>query len=51
MLPAQVCVRRKAVLSLLANPYCESIEHAQASVEAVYDRCEKDTEPFGSVPW
>ena len=45
------CVRRRAVMSILANPQVESVEQAKAIVEEVYDRCAADTEPFGSVPW
>lgn len=45
------CVKRRAIMSILANPGIESVEHARKVVDSIYDRCAADTEPFGSVPW
>jgi inner membrane protease ATP23 len=44
------CVRRRALESLAGNPHCPK-DKAEEALDAVWDRCIKDTEPFGSVPW
>ncbi|KAJ1834916.1 Mitochondrial inner membrane protease atp23 [Coemansia sp. RSA 2706] len=45
----QVCVKRRAVLSLLANPSCKSKRHAEAAVNKVFDSCFTDTRPFDEI--
>lgn len=45
----QVCVKRRAVLSLLANPSCRSEKHAEAAVNKVFDSCFTDTRPFDEI--
>ncbi|KAJ2849514.1 Mitochondrial inner membrane protease atp23 [Coemansia brasiliensis] len=45
----QVCVKRRAVLSLLANPSCKSKKHAEAAVNKVFDSCFTDTRPFDEI--
>eukprot|EP00899_Mesostigma_viride_P006922 jgi/Mesvir1/16230/Mv08484-RA.1 len=45
----QKCVRRRAQISVEMNPCC-SKEAARAAVDAVYERCYKDTAPFDRVP-
>jgi len=44
------CVRRRALESLAGNPNCPK-DKAEEALDAVWDRCIKDTEPFGSVPF
>ncbi|KAJ2505246.1 Mitochondrial inner membrane protease atp23 [Coemansia sp. RSA 2052] len=45
----QVCVKRRAVLSLLANPSCKSAKHAEAAVNKVFKSCFTDTRPFDEI--
>ncbi|KAJ1664843.1 Mitochondrial inner membrane protease atp23 [Coemansia sp. RSA 1646] len=45
----QVCVKRRAVLSLLANPSCKSKKHAEAAVNKVFQSCFTDTRPFDEI--
>ncbi|KAJ1825044.1 Mitochondrial inner membrane protease atp23 [Coemansia sp. RSA 2671] len=45
----QVCVKRRAVLSLLANPSCKSPKHAEAAVNKVFKSCFTDTRPFDEI--
>jgi inner membrane protease ATP23 len=44
------CVRRRAILSVTANPFCPSPADAEKAVNAVWDICIADLEPFGAVP-
>ena len=44
----QNCVKRRAALSLKANPNCR--ERAHAFVDAAFDRCYQDTFPFDRHP-
>ena len=44
----QVCVKRRAALSLQANPNCR--ERAEEYIEAAFERCYKDTFPFDRHP-
>ena len=41
----QVCVRRRAELSVAMNPHCGP-RKARAAVDKVFDRCFADTAPF-----
>mmetsp|Transcript_19662 Transcript_19662/g.28498 ORF Transcript_19662/g.28498 Transcript_19662/m.28498 type:complete len:90 (+) Transcript_19662:130-399(+) len=42
------CVKRRAVLSLKANPNCK--DKAEDYVDAAFERCFKDTYPFDRHP-
>jgi len=44
-----VCLKRRARLSVQANPSCASEQQARAAVDAVFDECSKDTRPFDSA--
>jgi len=44
------CVRRRALESLAGNPNCPR-DKAETAVDSVWERCIKDLEPFGSVPF
>lgn len=44
----QVCVKRRAKLSLQANPNCS--ERADEYIDAAFDRCYRDTFPFDRHP-
>ncbi|GAQ88292.1 Ku70-binding protein [Klebsormidium nitens] len=46
----QVCVRRRAVLSVATNPNCTSKQAAEDAVDAVWAKCYKDTAPFDRIP-
>jgi inner membrane protease ATP23 len=45
----QECVRRRAVISVLAKRECKSEEQAQHVVREVWGSCFKDTRPFDEV--
>jgi mitochondrial inner membrane protease ATP23 len=45
----QTCVRRRAALSVSANPYCDSKEQAEKIVNEVFESCWNDTRPFDEV--
>lgn len=45
----QACVRRRAILSVAANPNCKSREEAERAVNDVWDSCVSDTRPFDEV--
>ncbi|KAJ2898778.1 Mitochondrial inner membrane protease atp23 [Coemansia aciculifera] len=45
----QVCVKRRAVLSVLENPSCKSEKHAEAAVNKVFKSCFTDTRPFDEI--
>lgn len=45
----QACVRRRAVLSVAANPACPDTETAEKAVNEVWDSCFQDTRPFDEV--
>ncbi|EGW32945.1 mitochondrial inner membrane protease ATP23 [Spathaspora passalidarum NRRL Y-27907] len=45
----QDCVRRRAVLSVSANPKCTSKEEAEKVVNTVWNSCFNDTRPFERV--
>jgi len=45
----QACVRRRATLSVAANPNCTSPEEAQRVVNEVFESCWPDTRPFDEV--
>lgn len=45
----QACVRRRAVLSVMARPNCKDEPHAQQVVNEVWDSCFKDTRPFDEI--
>ena len=42
------CVKRRALLSLKANPNCA--DKAEEYVDAVFEKCYKDTFPFDRHP-
>ena len=46
---AQECVRRRAVISVQANPACPSREEAEKAVNEVWESCFNDTRPFDEV--
>lgn len=46
----QVCVRRRAELSVAMNPACTGPAHAAEVVDAVFERCFRDTAPFDRRP-
>lgn len=45
----QICTKRRAEMSVSANPHCKGI--AAAAIEAVFDQCYNDSSPFkpGSI--
>ncbi|GFZ49565.1 Mitochondrial inner membrane protease ATP23 [Saitozyma sp. JCM 24511] len=45
----QACVKRRAVLSVIANPSCESQEMAEKVVNEVWESCSNDTRPFDEI--
>ena len=45
----QACVKRRAVVSVLANPNCEDLAMAEKAVNEVWESCLKDTRPFDEV--
>ncbi|XP_024516909.1 mitochondrial inner membrane protease ATP23 isoform X1 [Selaginella moellendorffii] len=45
----QVCVRRRANLSVAMNPHCSKAEAASA-VDRVWNTCYRDTRPFERAP-
>jgi inner membrane protease ATP23 len=45
----QECVKRRAILSVEANPNCQSKEQATKVVEEVWDSCFNDTRPFDHI--
>ena len=46
---AQDCVKRRAILSVSANPHCLNREMAERTVNEVWDSCFRDTRPFDEV--
>ncbi|KAJ3202533.1 Nephrocystin-4, partial [Entophlyctis luteolus] len=42
----EACVKRRAVLSLTANPWCSDLAAAKAAVDAVFPACAADRAPF-----
>lgn len=44
------CVRRRVMKSVMANPYCSEAA-AKDAMEAVWDVCYNDTQPFDRAPW
>lgn len=45
----QECVKRRAVLSVQANPNCKSKEQAEGVVDEVWQSCFNDTRPFEQI--
>ncbi len=45
----QECVRRRAVLSVRANPACPDQAAAEKAVNEVWESCFNDTRPFDEV--
>ncbi|KAJ7537105.1 hypothetical protein O6H91_12G097500 [Diphasiastrum complanatum] len=45
----QVCVKRRALLSVAMNPNCSKSD-AESAIDAVWSTCYKDTQPFDRVP-
>ncbi|PIA14024.1 hypothetical protein COEREDRAFT_83080 [Coemansia reversa NRRL 1564] len=45
----QVCVKRRAALSVRENPSCKSDKHAEAVVNKVFQSCFTDTRPFDEI--
>ena len=46
---AQACVRRRAILSVRANPNCLDEATAARAVNEVWESCFNDTRPFDEV--
>ena len=42
-------MRRRAILSVTANPICKSREEAELVVNQVWESCWPDTRPFDEV--
>ncbi|TNY17786.1 mitochondrial inner membrane protease ATP23 [Rhodotorula diobovata] len=45
----QACVRRRAILSVAANPNCASRQEAERVVNEVFESCWPDTRPFDEI--
>ena len=45
----QECVKRRAVLSVMANPGCKDKEQAEKVVDEVWESCFNDTRPFDQI--
>lgn len=45
----QICVKRRAQISVNLNPHCSARQTA-AAVDAVWKTCYNDTQPFDRVP-
>ena len=45
----QACVRRRAVMSVRANPACPDEATAERAVNEVWESCFNDTRPFDEV--
>ncbi|GAA6058605.1 hypothetical protein JCM10212_004016 [Sporobolomyces blumeae] len=45
----QACVRRRAILSVAANPNCPSRDVAERAVNEVWESCWPDTRPFDEI--
>ncbi|GAA6000213.1 hypothetical protein JCM10207_007909 [Rhodosporidiobolus poonsookiae] len=45
----QACVRRRAILSVAANPNCKSRDDAERVVNEVWESCFPDTRPFDEI--
>ncbi|GAA5998297.1 putative metalloprotease [Rhodotorula paludigena] len=45
----QACVRRRAILSVAANPNCKSKDEAERVVNEVFESCWPDTRPFDEI--
>lgn len=45
----QSCIKRRAVLSVAANPNCKNNDDAEKAVNAVWSSCFNDTRPFERV--
>ncbi|CAE6440319.1 unnamed protein product [Rhizoctonia solani] len=43
------CARRRAILSVMANPACKSQQDAERAVNEVWESCFKDTRPFDEI--
>ncbi|KAI0095236.1 peptidase M76 family-domain-containing protein [Irpex rosettiformis] len=46
----QVCVRRRAIQSVAANPRCPDVAAAERAVNEVWESCLNDTRPFDEFP-
>ena len=46
----QACVKRRALLSVSMNPYCQGKGEAEAAVERAFATCFNDTRPFDRRP-
>ena len=46
---SQACVRRRALISVRANPACPNDEAAERAVNEVWESCFNDTRPFDEV--
>lgn len=45
----QSCIKRRAILSVAANPYCKDTKDAENVVNSVWSSCFNDTRPFERV--
>jgi len=46
----QACVKRRALLSVKMNPYCQKEGQAEKAVDQAFDVCFADTAPFDRRP-
>lgn len=45
----QRCVKRRAVISVAARPFCADRQQAERVVDEVWESCFKDTRPFDEI--
>jgi len=45
----QTCVRRRAIVSVMANPACPNESTAERAVNEVWESCFADTRPFDEI--
>lgn len=45
----QACAKRRAILSVEANPHCPDKQAAERAVEEVWESCMQDTRPFDEI--
>lgn len=45
----QHCIKRRAAISVSANPSCNDLDHAKLIVDSVWNDCFNDTRPFEKV--
>ena len=45
----QACAKRRAILSVEANPHCPDKQAAERAVDEVWESCMQDTRPFDEI--